>query len=265
MVDLLNFTAKTAVVTGAAAGMGQALTAQLVERGATVHAIDVASITARGATSHECDLRDLAALDDTIAALPATVDAVFNCAGLPNGGRFTPVEIMQVNWLALRHLTEALLPRMPDNSAVVHVASTAGRAWPERTELHAELMAAETWPAGLAWIESHLDVIGDGYSFSKEAVQYYTMWKSLQTITNGVRMNSICPGVTNTQIYDDFRRGVGDEVLDRAVEVAGRLAEPHEMAPPMLFLADPVAASYVNGVNLNVDHGTGAAHLTGQW
>ena len=108
--------------------------------------------------------------------------------------------------------------------------------------------------------------MGDGYSFSKEAVQWYTMWRSLTALRDhGIRMNSICPGVTNTQIAADFRRGVGDEVIDRAIEVAGRLAEPEEMVPAMLFLGDEASASYVNGINLNVDRGTGAAHATGAW
>ena len=54
-------------------------------------------------------------------------------------------------------------------------------------------------------------------------------------------------------------------MIDRAIELAGRLAEPAEMAPAMLFLADQRTASYINGINLNVDRGTGAAHLIGAW
>jgi NAD(P)-dependent dehydrogenase (short-subunit alcohol dehydrogenase family) len=37
------------------------------------------------------------------------------------------------------------------------------------------------------------------------------------------------------------------------------------MAPALLFLADDASASYINGVNLNIDRGTGAAHATGAW
>ena len=77
-------------------------------------------------------------------------------------------------------------------------------------------------------------------------------------------MNSLCPGITQTGLVDDFRRGMGDEVIDHAAAVAGRFAEPSEMAPTMLFLADEAAASYLNGVNLNVDRGTGAARMTDQ-
>jgi len=80
-----------------------------------------------------------------------------------------------------------------------------------------------------------------------------------------VRMNSLCPGVTNTQLSESFRRGVGDDIIDRAIAVAGRQAEPAEMAGALLFLADQRTASYVNAINLNVDRGTGAAHALGQF
>jgi NAD(P)-dependent dehydrogenase (short-subunit alcohol dehydrogenase family) len=43
------------------------------------------------------------------------------------------------------------------------------------------------------------------------------------------------------------------------------MADPAEMAPAMLFLGDHAAASYLNGVNLNVDRGTGAARATDQF
>jgi len=92
------------------------------------------------------------------------------------------------------------------------------------------------------------------------------MWRALQIRPErDVRMNSVCPGVTNTQLSDDFRRGVGDAIIDRAISLAGRAAEPAEMAPAMLFLSDKRTASYINGVNLNVDRGTGAAHQLDAW
>ena len=260
------FADRTVVVTGAATGIGAALAAALVDQGARVHALDIAPVVAEVTMAVQCDLGTAASIDAAVEVLPGEIHAVFNCAGVPNGGRFSAAEVMAVNWLGLRHLTEVVLPRMPRDSAVVHVASTAGRGWPaHETELRA-LLAAEDFAAGAAWVEAHAEVVGDGYAFSKEAVQWYTMVGALDSLReHGVRMNSICPGVTDTQLAQDFRRGVGDEVIDRAIEVAGRLAEPREMVGAMLFLADHAQASYVNGINLNVDRGTGAAHLTGQW
>jgi NAD(P)-dependent dehydrogenase (short-subunit alcohol dehydrogenase family) len=171
---------------------------------------------------------------------------------------------MRVNWLGLRRLTESVLPRMGPRGAVVHIASTAGRAWPERLAAHQQLMAAESFDAGLAWVLNHPDMVGDGYAFSKEAVQFYTLWRSVQLLPTGIRMNSVCPGITDTGIISDFRKGMGDDVIDSAEAIAGRMAQPSEMAPAMLFLADYESSSYINGINLNVDRGTGAARLSEQ-
>lgn len=77
-------------------------------------------------------------------------------------------------------------------------------------------------------------------------------------------MNSICPGITDTNIIGDFRKGMGEDIIDHAAAVAGRFAHPAEMVPAMLFLADNNASSYINGVNLNIDRGTGAARESDQ-
>ena len=251
------------MITGAASGIGAATAALLATRGAEIHALDVAPVGSDMAF-HRCDLGQPASIDAAIAALPPVVHALMNCAGVPNGGRFSPEDVMRVNWLGLRHLTESLLPRISAEGAVVHIASTAGRQWDLRIDHHRALMAATTFDTGLAWVRRHPEVCGDGYSFSKEAVQYYTLWRSVQLLPTGIRMNSVCPGVTDTSLVADFRRGLGDAIIDHAAAVAGRMAEPAEMAPAMLFLADPVSSSYLNGVNLAIDRGTGAARVTNQ-
>ena len=253
------------MVTGAASGIGAATVELLATHGAIVHAVDVAPVDGAVETTHACDLGDPTAIDEVVAALPQAVDVLLNCAGVPNGGRFSAEQVMRVNWLGLRHLTESLLPRVPRGGSIVHIASTAGRDWAERAELLNELMAASSFDEGLDWVRGHEDHCGDGYALSKEAVQYYTMWRALQTARDGVRMNSICPGVTNTALVEDFRRGVGADILDRATAIAGRMAEPSEMAPALLFLADTASSSYVNGLNLVIDGGTSAARSTGSW
>ena len=254
------------VLTGAASGIGAAVAARLVAAGASVHALDIAPVHQHVAQALHCDLGDESSIDGAVTELPARVDMLMNCAGLPNGGRFSPVRVMAVNWFGLRHLSDRLLDRIPAGGSITHVASTAGRGWQANESALAELMHVPSFAAGLAWVGAHADVVGDGYSFSKQAVQYFTMWRALQIRHDrDVRMNSICPGVTNTQIAADFRRGVGDATIDRATEIAGRLAEPDEMAPAMLFLADQRSASYINGINLNVDRGTSAAHALGLW
>ncbi len=272
--NLLDFTDRVVVMTGTSSGMGAAALEQFGQAGALVHAVDInppAVDQAEGpdrrqtaAVFHHCDIGDRDALDRTIAELPARIDVLVNCAGIPNGGRFSAEQVMRVNWLGLRHLTEAVLPRMNDGGSIVHIASTAGRDWADRTEDHEQLMAASTFDEGLAWIQAKPGSVGDGYVFSKQAVQYYTLWRSVQLLPHNIRMNSICPGITDTSIIGDFRRGMGDDIIDHAQAVAGRIADPREMVPAMLFLADDNAASYITGINLNIDRGTGAARLSNQ-
>ena len=262
----MDLTDRAVVVTGAASGIGAAVVDALLAANAEVYSLDVAPVQAPVKQAVQCDLGDQASIDFAIELMPPRVDMLLNCAGVPNGGRFSPQQVMAINWLGLRHLSEALLPRIAPGGSITHVASTAGRAWADNADHHQALMAAATFRTGTAWVAAKPDVIGDGYSFSKQAVQYYTMWRALQIQSqHGVRMNSVCPGVTNTQLNDDFRRGVGDDVIDRAISLAGRPAEPYEMAGALLFLADERSASYVNGINLNVDRGTGAAHLLDAW
>ncbi len=274
--SLLDFSGRTVVITGTASGIGAATLDLLVGHGADAHALDVAypgsgptraptQVDGDGTvTIYHCDVGSQQSINAAVAALPSSIDVVMNCAGVPNGPRFDVDQVMTINWFGLRHLTEQLLDRMGTGSSVVNVASTAGRAWPDRVETHQTLMEAESFDAGLAWLDDHRDECGDGYVVSKEAVQYYTLWRAVQLLPRGIRMNSICPGITDTGLVDDFRKGMGDDLIDHAAAVAGRFAQPSEMAPAMLFLADEASSSYLNGVNLNIDRGTAAARVTEQ-
>jgi len=262
----MQFSNQTLVVTGSSSGIGAATVSLALSTGAEVHAVDiVAPSTTRepGRHDHQCDLADPDSIARLTASLPE-IDAVLNCAGIPNGGRFDPVSIMKVNWLGLRLLTESLIHRLGPEGSIVHVGSTAGRDWALNAQWHNELMAATSFDDGLKWVEDHLDLIGDGYGFSKQAVQYYTVWRSVQLLRLQIRMNCVNPGVTDTNLVSDFRAGVGNDVIDHAVAVAGRMATPQEMAPAILFLADRASSAYITGVNLNVDRGTGAARATNQ-
>ena len=265
MHKLLHFDDKTVALTGAASGIGAATLDLLNTTGAEVHAIDLAPIASGSHTSHRADLGAPASVAELLEQLPDSVDALVNCAGLPNGGRFTAKQIMAVNWFGLRMLTEGVIPTMPEGSAVVHVASTAARNWQLRQPELAELLAIESFSETMAWVASQGEVVGDGYGFSKEAVCYYTLHRSASSLKQGVRMNSVSPSVTNTPIAADFVAGVGAELIDRAIATAGRIAQPEEMAPALLFLADELSSSFINGINLTLDRGVKAARIMGEF
>lgn len=248
--------------------MGAAVADALAATAADVHTLDVVYRPTPdrpdGSTwiNHDCDLGSLAAINTVLGAVPDQIDVLLNCAGIPSGGRFDSQQIMAVNWLGLRHLTEAVLGRMGPGASVVHIASTAGRNWAERRQVHEHLMTVDDFDRAATWLADNPDIVDDGYILSKEAVQFYTMWRAAQLIERGIRMNSVCPGVTDTAIVDDFRNSIGDDVIDNAVAVAGRMGTPAEMASVVLFLADNSRSAYVTGVNLNVDGGTAAHRAT---
>ena len=265
MTSPFDYTGRIVLVTGAATGMGAETAALLVEAGAEVHALDIAEVTGPVAGSQRVDLGDSTSIDGVLDALPERIDAVMNCAGIPGGTRFDARTVMRVNFLGLRHLTEAIFDRIPSGGSVTSIASLAGGGWTNHVAELTELLATGDFRAAEAWLDGRDDLIGDGYGFSKECVQYWTMWRSVTAIKSGVRINSICPGVTDTAIMADFRQAMGDNAIEMTAEAGiGRLATADEMAPAMAFLGSVGAASYVNGVNLDIDGGFMAAMTTGQ-
>jgi len=265
MTSPFDYTGRIVLITGAATGMGAETAALLVDAGAEVHALDIAEVTGPVAGSQRVDLGDPTSIDGVLDALPERINAVMNCAGIPGGTRFDAHTVMRVNFLGLRHLTEAIFDRIPSGGSVTSIASLAGGGWTNHVTELTELLATGDFRAAEAWLDGRDDLIGDGYGFSKECVQYWTMWRSVTAIKSGVRINSICPGVTDTAIMADFRQAMGDNAIKMTAEAGiGRLATADEMAPAMAFLGSEGAASYVNGVNLDIDGGFMAAMTTGQ-
>src|SRR5258706_6339173 len=128
MNDVLQYEGKRVIVTGAASGMGAATAQILVDLGAEVHAIDIKKPEVTGLASFsQCDLREPEQIDETIAKIGKIVNALFNCAGLPN--TFPDLDVMLVNFCGLRQVTEAVIPLMIDGSSIASIASTAGFGW----------------------------------------------------------------------------------------------------------------------------------------
>ena len=167
--------------------------------------------------------------------------------------------------LGLKRLTEGLMPKMQPGGSIVNTASVAGNRWSEHLiEINA-LLAISSWDEGVAWVADQAELIADGYFFSKECVQVYTMQMAKAATAQGLRMNSVCPSPVDTPLLPAFRETMTDERIDWAIETgAGRVATAEDQAKALLFLASDLA-SYVNGVNLLVDGGYGSALQMGQF
>ena len=259
-----SFEGKRAVVTGAATGVGAALIELLTELGAAhVTVLDVKRPSGPYQRFIETDLSSEKAVEKALHTIEGPVHALFNNAGV--AATQPPRSVLAVNVLALRRLSEGLFERMPAGAAIVNTASIAGGRWPERIARINELLAFDAWDKSLAWLDANLAGLGiDSYSFSKEVVQVYTLRSSRPVQQSEVRVNSVCPAPIDTPLLVDFRKTMTDKIIDWTVSQTNqRLVTPREVACALAFLASD-AASYINGVNLNVDAGFNAALATGQ-
>jgi NAD(P)-dependent dehydrogenase (short-subunit alcohol dehydrogenase family) len=165
---------------------------------------------------------------------------------------------VRVNFLGVRHLTEALMPRIPAGGAVVSISSAGGLGWERKLDPIDELLATPGFDAGLRWADGQADgllarAMPKAYAFSKQALIVWTMRRAVTAIADGVRVNCTSPGSTGTAMAADFP----DEGIAYMNQPSGRGSTPDEQGWPVLFLASD-AASYVNGVNLVVDGGNAA-------
>jgi len=264
MADPFSYEGKSVVVTGAATGVGAALIELLAELGVeNVTVLDVKPPAGPHDRYLEVNLADETAVDAAAGEIAGPVHALFNNAGVADTS--PPRTVIAVNYLALRHLSESLLDRIPDGGAIVNTASTAGGQWATHLAQINELLDLDDWDQTLAWTDANLDALGvQPYFFSKELVQVHTMRSSRPTIRRGVRTNSVCPSPIDTPLLADFRKTMTDKIIDWNVsETNGRLVTAREVATVLAFLGSD-AAAYVNGVNLLVDAGFTAAMTTGQ-
>jgi NAD(P)-dependent dehydrogenase (short-subunit alcohol dehydrogenase family) len=253
MRDILGYQGKCVVVTGAASGMGGAAARTLVELGAEVHALDVKPIEAPVKQAVACDLSKAESIDAALAKLPARVDRLFNCAGLP-GAPFSSLDTTLVNFVGLRHLTERLVPRIPEGGAIASITSVAGMGWLKNLENVKALVGTRDFSEGRAWLEAHPKE-NNGYLFSKQCIVYYTKLKALELVAKKIRMNCLSPAPTDTPMLPSFhQQATKDFIETHFLAPIGRNATPEEMAEPLILLSSD-AARFVSGVNLMVDYG----------
>lgn len=258
--QLWRYDGRRAVVTGCASGIGARLVAQLTELGATVVGLDRCAPAFEVAEFHHVDLADSASIDRAVAGLNGRVDALFNVAGV-SSGIGDPELVVTINFLGLRHFTEAVVATMPAGSSVVSVSSLAAAGYRERRDILAGLLDTSSMAEGIRWCRSHPQELADGgYRLSKEAVILYTMTKTVPLGSAGIRINCTGPGVTDTPILDQLRTAYGPGFLDGIAKPLGRSAAADEQAAVLAFL-NSAAAGYISGQVVWVDGGNVGAMI----
>lgn len=242
---------KTAVVTGAAAGIGAAIAQRLAEAGGNIILCDVnahqgaelaASLVKRGLRAQfiHCDVGDLGSITEMTAraiALHGRVDILVNNAGVTRKIPIldlTPADwdwIQGINTRGLFFCMQGFAKHMKvmQGGAIVNIASIAGKG------------AKATSNAS--------------YAASKAAAIVMSRVAANELGRHGIRVNSVCPGATRTVLLDQLERanpsGFKAMLDDTAL---GRFATPRDIADAVLFLASDLSAS-ITGQSINVDNG----------
>ncbi len=263
MSHCFDYSNKRVVITGAFSGVGAALLDVLAELGRPeVIALDIKQPEGPISEFIETNMGKASSVDAAIEAIDGPIDALFNNAGI---AATHPVEdVMAVNWLGLRQLSEGLLPQIKEGGAIANTASIAGGQWPGHLQDVLDCIAIEDREELFGWCRDHAELVGDGYAFSKECVQVYTMKSARATLARHVRTNSVCPAPIDTPLLPDFNKTMTEKTINWTIDqIGGKIATARDIAMTLAFIGSD-ASRYVNGVNLNVDMGFNAFITTGQ-
>ncbi len=250
--DSLGYAGKHCVVTGCHSGIGHSTAKLLLAAGATVHGLDWRACDLPLGAFTQVDLRDQTSINRAASTISAPVDALFNCAGL--APMHPALDVMKVNFIGMRHLTDAFLSRMPQGSAILTVGSNGGAGWRKRLPDLLDFIATDSFDGATQWCDQHPALLANAYGLSKEAIVVWTMHRSASTIARGVRLNCTSPGSVQTPMLEEIEQVTPRERIDIVSQPIGRRSDPVEQAWVLLMLNSP-RASYLNGADIPVDGG----------
>lgn len=207
--QLYIYEGKNVVITGAALGIARAMTELLIEIGAKVYALDINEVKLPVTKSYKVNMGIKEQIDQVIEQLPETIDAVFNCHGIA-AWPGKEVEVVTINYISQRYLSEQLLPRIPEGGSVTFIASDDGYGWEKNRDKLSEFLALDTFESNVHWVKQNVPYIKEenSFVFSKKAIFAYVKSKvwSQKYIAKRVHINCISPSYTKTGLTTDFEK-----------------------------------------------------------
>lgn len=245
-MQIWDFENKTAVITGAAQGIGKMVAEGIVKGGGKAVILDLneekakaaASELGNGSTAYKVDLGNMANIRQVMTQVieeNKRIDVVINCGGIVSRTFFE--ELTDEEWQRVHRINldgtfamcSSIFAHFKENGGgrIVNVASVAGK-------IGGGLMGRA------AYASSKAGVIGLTKAIAKEGGKY------------NICCNAVCPALTKTPMTN----ALDEEANSRIISMIplGRAAEPYEPAQMILFFASE-AASFVNGEIGDVDGG----------
>jgi len=242
---------KTAVITGAASGIGKAVALVFSKQEATVHLLDMNAdalaaamkeIKRSGADAiaHQLDVTSQSAVK-TVFEKISKVDILINCAGISHIGKADTTSeedfdrVYKVNVKGMYNCLHEAIPGMKKNKqgVIVNMASIANHVG----------------------LEDRF-----AYSMSKGAVVGMSLSVARDYLHDGIRCNSVSPARVHTSFVDNFLAknypGKEQEMFDKLSrsQPIGRMAKPEEVAHLILYLCSD-EASFITGCDYPIDGG----------
>jgi NAD(P)-dependent dehydrogenase (short-subunit alcohol dehydrogenase family) len=259
LFDAFRYDGKRVLVVGGATGMGAAAAELLRDAGAEVVVMDYAEVTLAGAKAIHVNLAEKASIDAALEECGGPVHALFSCAGVADG---TP-GIERINFIGHRHMVERMLAAgmLGRGAAIGFISSAAGLGWESSLDELKELLAISDWDESVAWVEQKGWA---DYFHMKQAVCAYVASQAHPLLKQGIRINAICPGPTETPLAlanKDMWLGFGaDYRADTGIEAS----TPLEQAYPLVYLCSDAARS-ISGQTVVSDVGYMASGVTGSF
>jgi 3-oxoacyl-[acyl-carrier protein] reductase len=248
---------QVAIVTGAAHGIGRAISVELAREGASVWACDVlerelaetrravgerAEGPCRGEVVDVTDAARVTAFVREVTDTEGRVDILVNAAGGVAGQVMRPVEtvpdedwrrLFAINLDGAFHFTRAVVPVMKARrrGSIVNISSGAGRSY------------------SLTGIQA--------YASAKAGLIGFTRQTARELGAHGIRVNSVAPGFVRSNPATERQwQAMGEAGQRRLLDAIAlqRLGEPEEIARVVVFFVSDDAA-YVTGQTISVDGG----------
>lgn len=238
-----DFAGLTAVVTGAGSGIGLEVAKGLKAQGATVFGLDIQEGAMNEYAQYvKCDVGSSESVKSAfaqIAAKTSVIDVLVNNAGVGAIGTVVDatedewVRVLNINVIGMGRVSAAAMPHLKQSkcAAIVNTCSLVATAGVPKRAV---------------------------YSASKGAVYALTLAMATDGIADGVRVNCVNPGTSDTPWVKNLLSQASDPDKELAALQArqplGRLVSPVEVASAIIYLANPAQAS-TTGTALAVDGG----------